>query len=159
MSNQLAIKMVLDTWHSKIKETDSLIDKLSDEQLQQEVSPGRNRGIYLIGHLVAVHDHLLPLLGFGENSYPELLETFIKHPDKTRDITISTTELRKFWKSINTSLANHFNNVSTDEWFQKHTSVSAADFQKEPHRNKLNVIISRTNHLFYHNGQLALLIK
>jgi len=34
---------------------------------------------------------------------------------------------------------------------------SAEDFAKEPHRNKLNIIISRTSHLQYHTGQIALL--
>ena len=31
------------------------------------------------------------------------------------------------------------------------------DFIKEPHRNKLNVLLTRTTHLAYHAGQLALL--
>ena len=31
------------------------------------------------------------------------------------------------------------------------------DFIKEPHRNKLNIILTRTTHLSYHTGQLALL--
>jgi len=36
-------------------------------------------------------------------------------------------------------------------------AVSDEDFSKEPHRNKLNVIINRTNHMSYHLGQLILL--
>lgn len=159
MNNQLSIKMILDTWYAKIKETDSIIDKLTDEEIQSEVSPGRNRGIYLLGHLIAVHDHLLSLLGFAENCYPELVEVFIKNPDKSKAITVSVADLRSQWKNVNGVLANHFDKLSADEWYQKHTSISAEDFQKEPHRNRLNVIISRTNHLSYHNGQLALLIK
>ncbi|HWZ04565.1 MAG TPA: hypothetical protein VNX40_13200 [Mucilaginibacter sp.] len=51
MSNEIFVKMALDAWHGQLKSTDSLLNKLSDEQLMQEVSPGRNRGIYLLGHL------------------------------------------------------------------------------------------------------------
>ena len=37
--------------------------------------------------------------------------------------------------------------------------VSDEDFAREPHRNKLNVLISQTNHLSYHPGQLSLPAK
>ena len=46
---------------------------------------------------------------------------------------------------------------STEQWLERHMSVSPEDFDKEPHRNKLNIIISRTNHIAYHLGQLVLL--
>jgi hypothetical protein len=49
--------------------------------------------------------------------------------------------------------------MKADEWFNKHTAVSAEDFAKEPHRNKLNVIVNRTNHTSYHLGQLVYLVK
>lgn len=52
--------------------TNKIFDNLSDEQLMHEVSPGRNRGIYLLGHLTAVHDLMLPLLRFGEAKYPRV---------------------------------------------------------------------------------------
>jgi len=43
------------------------------------------------------------------------------------------------------------------EWFTRHTSVSEEDFIKEPHRNKLNVLITRATHQSYHLGQLIYL--
>ena len=54
-------------------------------------------------------------------------------------------------------LFNKFEFLTTAQWFEKHTAVSEEDFTKEPHRNKLSVVLSRTNHLAYHVGQLALL--
>jgi hypothetical protein len=157
MTNQIMVKMVLDAWHSRVKEATDLFDKLSDEQLHHEVSLNRNRGIYLLGHLAAVHDRMLPLLNLGEQLYPHLADSYINSPDKSSTQTLPANELRKFWKNINSTLADHFNNLQADDWFQKHNSVSTEDFIKEPHRNKLNVLISRTNHLSYHLGQLALL--
>jgi hypothetical protein len=58
---------------------------------------------------------------------------------------------------VNTLLSQHFNKLTPLEWFQKHNSVSEEDFVKEPHRNKLNLIINRTNHLASHLGQLLYL--
>ena len=69
----------------------------------------------------------------------------------------SAKELRAVWEAVNSKLATHFNNLSVDEWFKKHSSVSEEDFVKEPHRNRLNVVIGRTNHLQYHVGQVALI--
>ena len=59
-----------------------MLDTLSDEHLAAETAPGANRGIYLLGHLAAVSDGLLPLLGFGEKLYPQLEEVFLTNPDK-----------------------------------------------------------------------------
>ena len=57
--------MALDGWNSQIKRTNQLFDSLTDEQLANEVAPNRNTGVYLLGHLAAVHDGMLALLGLG----------------------------------------------------------------------------------------------
>ena len=75
--------MALDPWNTHIARADKLFNDLSDEQLKEEVAPGRNSGIYLLGHLTAVHDALFPLLGLGEKLYPQLEDIFIKNPDKS----------------------------------------------------------------------------
>ncbi len=159
MKNQrdIMIKLSLDSWNSNIKRADDLFNSLSDEQLKKETAPGRNTGIYLLGHLVAVHDRMLPLLNFGKRIHTNLDEAFISNPDKSNKEMPSIEKLHAYWKDTNTKLAAHFDKLSADEWFQKHTSVSDEDFAKEPHRNKLGVLISRTNHLTYHTGQLAYL--
>jgi len=156
-SEDIFIKMVLDAWHTHIKRTDELFNSLSDEQLMKEVAPGRNRGIYLLGHLAAVHDRILPLLELGDPLYPELWQPFVESPDKEVTELPATQTLRGYWKEINTNLAGKMSTVSREAWFQKHTAVSVEDFAKEPHRNKLNIIINRTNHLADHLGQLLLL--
>jgi hypothetical protein len=156
---QIIIKMALDSWNVYIKRTSQLFDALSDEQLQEEVAPGRNSGVYLLGHLTAVHDALFPLLGFGEELYPRLADTFIRNADKSGLEKPPDKDLRNYWTEVNSKLSNHFNQLTIDEWFQKHASVSKEDFEKEPYRNKLNVVLNRTNHLSYHFGQLAFLKK
>ena len=157
--SEVLMKCLLDNWNSNISRVDNLFDILTDEQLNQEVSPGRNRGIYILGHLAAVHSRMLPLLGVGEHIYPQLDEPFLAKPDKAVETLPSAQELRQYWKDVNGKLAAQFAAMTPDDWFQKHTSVSEEDFAKEPHRNRLNVLISRTNHLSYHFGQLIFLKK
>jgi hypothetical protein len=71
----------------------------------------------------------------------------------------SLADLRKYWNDVNETLASGFNSMQPHEWLQRHTSVSEEDFAKEPHRNRLNVLVSRTNHLSSHYGQLLFLKK
>jgi hypothetical protein len=156
-SNQLAVKIVLDAWFSNVKRTDEVFNKLTDEELMNEIAPGKNRVIYLLGHLTAVHDRMLPLLNLDERAYPQLDDIFLTSPDKSVTEIPSAINLRAFWKGTNEKLEEHFKKLQADEWIQKHNSVSSDDFVKEPHRNRLNVVLGRTNHLSYHLGQLALL--
>ncbi|MEO5890587.1 MAG: DinB family protein [Ferruginibacter sp.] len=156
---KLFIKMALDAWETYNTRFNKLVDNLTDEQLLSEVSPGRNRGIYLLGHLVAVHDAMLPLFGFGEKLYPQLESMFLSSPDKSVKELPSISELKKYRDEINAKLSTHITQLQPEQWFEKHAAVSAENFAKEPHRNKLNLLINRTNHLSYHLGQLAFLVK
>lgn len=154
---QTALKMVFDRWNGALGNCDKLINSLTDEQLQREIAPGKNRGIYLLGHLVAVHDDMVVLLDFGNKLFPELEVPFIKSPDKTVAELPSAAELRAAWDQMNAFLAEKFAQMTADNWFERHTAVSEEDFANEPHRNKLNIIITRTTHLTYHTGQMVLL--
>ncbi|MDB5252823.1 MAG: hypothetical protein JWP27_1992 [Flaviaesturariibacter sp.] len=151
------VKMVLDRWNGSITSGDTLINSLPAEKWQQEIAPGKNRGIYLLGHLIAVHDDMLVLLDLGQKQHPELFEAFVKSPDKATPNLPSSEELKQSWTRQNEDLRKHFEALQPAQWFEKHTSVSVEDFAKEPHRNKLNIIITRTSHLQYHLGQLRLL--
>lgn len=152
-------KMVLKSWHSTIKRADALFESLSDEELKNKIAPNKNRGVYLLGHLAAVHDMMLPLLDLGALQFPELTSSFIRTPDDPANDKFTVKELREFWKASNAKLTEAFDSLSPEAWFEKHTSVSEEDFANAPHRNKLNVVMSRTNHVSYHLGQLIFLKK
>ncbi len=158
--NQLLITtMITDSWNQQLKRTSDLFNLLTDEQLMLEIAPGRNRGIYLLGHLTAVHDRMLPLLNVAEQLYPALDEPFLTQPDNAATALPAIKELRFYWKTVNTALAIHFETMKPADWLLKHNSVSAEVFEQEPHRNRLNVLLSRTNHLSSHYGQLLYLKK
>ncbi len=153
----LFVKMALHAWDLNIKRVTKAFDGFTDEQLFTEIAPGKNRVIYLLGHLTAVHDMMLPLLGLGERQFTHLDEAFIDNPDREIADLPNVHELRAHWGTINDILAKRFSALSTDEWFSKHTMVSDDDFVKEPHRNRLSIVISRTNHASYHLGQIILI--
>ncbi|MES2111002.1 MAG: DinB family protein [Bacteroidota bacterium] len=158
-TEEIFVKMAIDSWQQQINATNSTFDKLSDERLMDEIAPSKNRGIYLLGHLVAVHDRMLPLLRFEDAAHPELTPIFLEAPDKTVTDLPPVGQLREQWKAVNEKLQNHFNSLSPADWLTRHASVSEEDFAKEPHRNRLNVLLSRTNHVANHRGQLAMLVR
>jgi DinB superfamily len=153
----LAIKMIIAEWQKQNAKVDKILEALSEDQLAAETATGRNSGIYLVGHLAAVNDGMLPLLGFGEKLHPELSNVFLTNPDKSNLPKPVLATLKSYWKEINAKLEQHITQLQPEEWFSRHTAVSEEDFAKEPHRNKLNIIINRTNHQSYHLGQLAYL--
>jgi uncharacterized damage-inducible protein DinB len=158
MKDELFVKMALDNWQGQLNATNKLFDKLTDAELMQEIAPSRNRGIYLLGHLAAIHGAMFPLLRFGDAAVPELWPIFVASPDGAVADIPSAEQLRAQWKEINDNLWTHFSSLTPEEWFARHASVTPEDFEKEPHRNRLNVLLSRTNHLSNHRGQLALLV-
>lgn len=157
ITTELFVKMVIDRWNGSIVNLNKHLNALTDEQLKKEIAPGKNRGTYLLGHLIAVHDDMLKLLNMGEKLFPELFEAFIKQADKVATQTPTASELREMWEKQNSLIQEKFEKMKAEEWFEKHTAVSEEDFVKEPHRNKLNIIITRTSHLQYHTGQIVLL--
>jgi hypothetical protein len=156
-TTEISIKMILDRWTASLKNCDALLAVLTDESLQKEIAPGKNSGLYLLGHLIAVHDDMLILLDMGEKLYPELHEPFIKEGYKANKQLTSAANLRLYWTKQCEVLNQKFNTMQPSQWFEKHTAVSSDDFAKEPHRNKLNIVVTRTSHLQYHLGQLVLL--
>jgi hypothetical protein len=155
--NTLLIGTAMQSWRLIIDRTSKTLASFTDDELQLEVAPGKNRLYYLMGHLAAIHDRLFPLLRLGERLHPELDSQFVDSPDRkfTGD-EVAPAELRKVWAEVNTKLIDAFETLQPKEWLERHSSVSAEDFAKEPLRNRLAVLISRLSHAAYHEGQMRL---
>jgi uncharacterized damage-inducible protein DinB len=151
------IQQAKNAWTAQNKTVTKFFNKYDDAVYQKEIAPGRNRAVYLLGHLIAVNDGMIKLFGIGDRLYADLDETFIKAADKTVEHIPSVSELKQHWETLNEALTKRFDEMTTTDWMGKHTAVSEEDFVKEPLRNKLNVLIGRTNHQSYHMGQLALI--
>jgi hypothetical protein len=153
----LVVSLVVNAWETHNLRVTTFVNSLSDEKLMTATAPGRNSGYYILGHLTAVNDALLPLLGFGEKLHPELAAIFLNNSEEYGRTDPSIASLKSYWQKINETLSAHIAQMKPHDWLAPHTAVSEADFLKEKHRNKLNVLIGRTNHQSYHWGQLIYL--
>jgi DinB superfamily len=157
MTNEnLLIEGGLQAWKFNETRIDKFFQTLSEEQLQQEIAPGRNRLIYLWGHISAVNDALFPLLGIGPKLFPELDTMFVSNPDRAVPELYSGAELKQAADQINHALWTAFTRWTTAEWLEKHTNVSAEDFAREPQRNRFTVVVNRNTHMAFHFGQAIL---
>jgi hypothetical protein len=142
-----------------LERADKILSSVTESDLLKEVAPGRNRVIYLWGHLTAIHDAMFPILGLGERLHPELDAIFVSSPDKTGAQLPPAGELRKYWDEVNEKLFSQFASLSADEWLQRHYAMSEEEYAEDPTRNRLAVLLSRTNHMSYHLGQITLAPK
>ena len=158
-SNKLSVQVAINSWRLVVERANTILSSLTQDELLKEVAPGRNRVIYLWGHLTAIHDAMFPILGLGERLHPELDAIFVSSPDKTGAQLPPLGELKKYWKEVNAKLLSQFASLSADEWLQRHYAMSEEDYAKDSTRNRLAVLLSRTNHMSYHLGQITLALK
>jgi DinB superfamily len=154
--DELFVTTVVTSWKQIVNRLDERFAPLDDEQLQKQIAPNKNRLFYLLGHLTAVHDRMLPLLGIGERMHPGLDEAYLTNPDQTFSDPLSAADLKKAWSEVNAAITSAVEKFSVDDWLKKHTAVSDEDFSKDPTRNRFAVFLNRTNHVSFHTGQIAL---
>lgn len=153
------INLILNAWTTQNKVISNFFDTYEDDFYLNPVAPGRNRAVYILGHLISSNDGLFELFGFGKRLYPKLEEYFTYYPDGAFANIPSVNELKQYWATVNSLLSERFGDMQPEQWLEKHTKVSEYDFALAPQRNKLNVILGRTSHTSYHAGQLIFLAE
>jgi hypothetical protein len=153
------VTMGLLAWQTQIKRAEKSFNGFTDEECMQEVAPGKNRIIYLYGHLTGVHDELFEILALGPRLHPEYDDLFLQSPDRSGKEFPPVAAIRQAWSDVHGRLDAGFDRLKAEDWFGRHARVTEEAFSKEPHRNKLNVLISRAEHVAYHLGQINLVKK
>src|SRR5258708_35765465 len=125
--DQILIDAAISSWQQVVTRVGSLCLSLNEEQLLVEVAPGKNRMLYLWGHLTAVHDAMFSVLRTGERLHPELDAIFITQPDRSQPLPKSA-EIAKCWEAIHTALLSKVTTLGPQEWLERHGNVSAEDF-------------------------------
>ena len=154
-AEQTLVATALLAWKQQLERAQKMFTPLNDDQLRKEIAPGKNRFIYLYGHLVAVHDGMRPLLDLGPRLHPELDAPFLTGKDRgVADTDLpSAADLKRLWDEVHDSLNQGIGAFTAEDWAGKHTAVSDEDFATNPLRNRLAILLSRTSHMAYHLGQ------
>jgi hypothetical protein len=151
------LQICLLQWDQYNKRMQKVIDSFSEEKFNSPIVGGNNSPSWILGHLADTDDALLELLGIGKRLYPELNKIYHHERGTNQQGHLTKEELTICWKAIIAELDKNFKQWNEGEWLARHTAVSAEDFAKEPHRNRLNVMLGRVSHKASHLGQLALM--
>lgn len=140
--------IIYQAWLLQNRKISDLLHKLSDEDLKKDVAFERNSGLYLLGHLIASNDLLLPLFGFGEKMYPEYEKIFLCCPDKCAQHFPTVRQVKSNWFALNQQLHLKFASLDEKLW----------NTNDETSYQQFKTMLSIVNHQCYHLGQLAFLL-
>src|ERR1700747_1669765 len=112
--DEVLIAVAISSWEQVVTRVGSLCLSCTEEQLLVEVAPGRNRIMYLWGHLTAVHDAMFSFLRLGERLHPELDAVFIAQPDRSIPLPTSA-EIAKSWEGVHTELLSRFTTLRPND--------------------------------------------
>lgn len=155
-NEELMASTALASWTQMTGFVSKMLASYSDADLDREIAPGKNRIRYIIGHLAAVNDGMLSLLRLGSRLHPEMDDALLMKPDRAVPDTMTNAEIRAAWTETLAALNEAFAKLKPEEWLERHTSVSEEEFAKQPLRNRMAVLLSRTAHVAMHGGQLRL---
>jgi DinB superfamily len=143
-------------WDTYNKRMQKVLDEITDGKFAKPLFPGGNSPSWILGHLADTDDKLAEVMGIGTRLFPDLSTIYHHERGKNQDGHLSKEELTSKWKEIGARLDKAFKSWDEKEWLSRHTLVSPEDFAKEPHRNKLNVMLGRVAHKASHLGQVAM---
>jgi len=133
-----------------------MLDTLSDEKFNAPILVHGNSPSWIFGHLADTDDRLLELFGIRGRLYPELGKIYHNERGTNQTGHLSKAELTEKWNAVSAELGKAFTSWSESDWMSRHSAVSEEDFKKEPHRNRLNVMLGRVGHKASHLGQVAM---
>jgi len=148
------LEICLLQWDVYNRRMQKAFEAISDENFNKPIVNGGNSPSWLLGHLADTDDALLELFGIRSRVFPELAKIYHHERGTNQTGHLSREELNTKWKAIIAELDRAFKNMSESDWHGRHMVVSEDDFKKEPHRNKLNVMLSRVTHKASHLGQI-----
>jgi len=133
------------------------LKSLTDEDLCKEIDPGKNHGVWILGHLFQSEDELSGYFGKGGYIFPEYESLFGQKnktalPSSYPDVSF----LRKQWETVKAKNDKILSELSDEEWNEPHALIEG-NLENDYFKTKGGCIMNWILHQTYHIGQLVLL--
>ncbi len=151
-----ASQLIVNQWFKSTEQIKIKLEKVTDPQFHSEWHSESNKVSWIFGHLFHAATNMMEILGI-HHSFPNLKTEYGNGTDGKAG-SLGKNELFELWSKMDDILHTQFHLMNQDDWLSKHNNVSAEDFELDPTRNKLNVLLTRLNHQYMHLGQLAFII-
>lgn len=132
------------------------INTLLDEEFRLEISPGKNHGVWILGHLISSDDDFSVYMGKGELLFPEYQKLFgqgsrLQPPESYPPVS----ELKNKWNMLfekNKKIYSELKDHELDEIPENADENFTGYF-----KTKGIVVMAWNLHQMYHGGQLGVL--
>lgn len=134
----------------------NIINILSDEEFRLEISPGKNHGVWILGHLISSDDDFSVYMGKGELLFPDYAGLFgqgstLQPPENYPPVS----ELKKKWSILfekNRKIYSELKDHELDE-----IPENADENFRSYFKTKGTVVMAWQLHQIYHGGQLSVI--
>ena len=134
-----------------------MLNSLSDDELKKTISPGRNHGIWILGHLIQSEDELSTYLGKGGYIFPENERLFgQKNKPGPVESYPDIQVLRKQWVNVVSKNDKILSEITDAEWDEPHAFIEGY-IENDYFKTKGGCVMNWIIHQTYHIGQLVLL--
>ncbi|HMS64085.1 MAG TPA: DinB family protein [Ignavibacteria bacterium] len=132
------------------------INALDDKELEMELSPGKNHGVWILGHLIASDDDFSVYMGKGELLFPEYSELF-GQGSKLKKVSEypEVSKLREQWMTVFEKNKKIYVNLRDEEFEEIPENMDEDGMNYFTSKGK--VIMAWQLHQMYHGGQLSVL--
>jgi hypothetical protein len=156
MNNPVS-KMFYDQWKMVITDwVNGMLGKMSDDDFKIEISPGKNHGVFLLGHFIGSEDDLSVFLGKGDYMFPEYQKIFMgKVTLLSPQEYPSVSEMKENWKKVCGKSEKIYLELTDEELNEPHAMIK--DPEKDYFKTKARVLMAWQLHQAYHAGQLAII--
>lgn len=155
MENSIA-KKFLQQYIMMIEWVNNYIDSLNDKEFEMELSPGKNHGVWILGHLIASDDDFSVYMGNGELLFPEYAEMF---GQGSKLLNVSdypeVSKLRIQWKEVFEKNKKIYENLKDEEFEQIPENMKGEALNYFTSKGK--IVMAWQLHQMYHGGQLSVL--
>ncbi|MEO8665859.1 MAG: DinB family protein [Ignavibacteria bacterium] len=152
----ILVKKFLEQYIVMIEWVNLYINALTDKDFEMELSPGKNHGVWILGHMIASDDDFSLMMGKGELLFPEYQELFGQgsklQPVKNYP---AVEQLRKQWNDLFEKNKKIYEDLKDADFNQPPENTT--DANKDFFNTKAKVIMAWQLHQMYHGGQLSVL--
>lgn len=152
----LAAKSITKQYLSSAGWGNWIIGQLSDDDLKKEISPGKNPGTWLLGHLIACEDDFALYIKNEKATYPEYQKWFAyETKPQAFENYPPISEMRDKWKEMVEKNKKIYAELTDEVLNEPHARLTDEnDFCQTKH----DIAVHWQVHLMYHVGQLSVLI-
>lgn len=153
------VKKFAEQFEAMVEWVNGNIDPLTDDELKLEIAPGKNHGVWILGHLIASDDDFSVFMEKGDLLYPEYYELFGQGSKLLSVENYPSVQLlRKQWKSVVEKNRKIYADLTDEELNEPHGRMQSPP-EKDFFKTKQRIIYFWQLHQMYHAGQLSILMS